>query len=361
VIAALEHQRPDRVPTGEIGVDYPITEKALGRETLYRAKWKEYQANWQGRRDEIVESYKRDIPALAKKFEWDFVPAPLVPPERPRSDPPEFLSEHHWREANGSEWVFSPVSEAGAMCVKYPDLSVEDLADPEPMEESRLEVATHIVNELGGTHFILGRPDDDGTFPFWNTVGMEEFLIRMITQPDFVRRAVEVHTQATLNEQNALLDVGCDAVLPGADYCGTRGPLMSPDLFRQFSLDALKRICDAAHARGAFVVKHTDGYAWRLLPMMIESGIDAWHGIQPSVGMDLARLKEMYGDVLCFFGGVDCATLVAGAPDDVRKEVRYAIEHAGKDGGLVLTSSNTLMFGVQYENYMAMLEAARGG
>ena len=361
VIAALEHQQPDRVPIGEIGVDYHVTEKALGRETLYRAKWKEYQANWQGRRDEIVESYKRDITALAKKFEWDFVPAPLVPSRRPRSDPPEFLSQYRWREANGSEWVFSPESEAGAMCVKYPDLSIEDFADPEPIDESRLEVAAHLVKEFGGTHFILGRPDDDGTFPFWNTVGMEEFLIRMIKQPDFIKRAIEAHTEATLIEQNALLDVGCDAVLPGADYCGTRGPVMSPKHFRQFSFEALKRLCDETHARGAYVIKHTDGYAWSIMPMLVEAGIDAWHGIQPSIGMDLAKLKEMYGDVLCFFGGVDCATLVAGTPDDVRREVRYAIENAGKNGGLVLTSSNTLLVGVKYENYMAMLDAARSG
>ena len=361
VIAALEHRRPDRVPIGEIGVDYPITERALGRETLFRAKWREYQAYWQGRRDEIVENYKRDIVALAKKLEWDFVAAPLVPPRRSRYDPPEFLSQYRWREANGSEWVFSPESEGWAMCVEYPDMSIEDITDPEPIEESRLEVAEHLVKELGGTHFIVGRPDDDGSFPFWNTVGMQEFLLRMITQPDFVQRAIEVHTEATLIEQNALLDVGCDAVLPGADYCGTGGPLMSPEYFRRFSFEALKRLCDETHARGAYVIKHTDGNTWKILETMIEAGIDGWHGIQPSIGMDLAKLKEMYGDVLCFFGGVDCDTLVAGTPDDVRREVRYAIEHAGKDGGLVLSSSNTLMVGVKYENYLAMLDAVKGG
>jgi hypothetical protein len=74
--------------------------------------------------------------------------------------------------------------------------------------------------------------------------------------------------------------------------------------------------------------------------------------------MDLAKLKEMYGHALCFFGGVDCDTLLAGTPDEVRQEVRYAHQHAGRDGGLVLTSSNTLMVGVIYENYLAMLEAA---
>jgi hypothetical protein len=361
VIATLEHRRPDRVPVGEIGVDYPTTERALGRPTLYRAKWKEYQAYWEGRREEIVESYKRDIVDLAKKFEWDIVPAPLVPPRRSRYEPPEFLSEYHWREADGSEWVFSPESEGHAICIKYPAMSLEDLAEPGPLEESRLEVAEHVVRELGGTHFILGRPDEDGTFPYENTVGLQEFLLRMITEPEFVRRAIDVRTQATLAEQNALLDVGCDAVLPGADYCDSKGPMMSPGHWREFVLPALKRLCDETHARGRYLIKHTDGNTWKILPLMIEAGIDGWHGIQPSIGMDLARLAEMYGDRLCFFGGVDCHTLVSGSPEDVRREARYAIEHAGKNGGLVLGSSNTLMVGVRYENYMALLDAAREG
>ena len=56
VIAALEFQTPDRITVGETGVDYTITEQALGRPTIYRGKWKEYTALWEGRRDEYVES-----------------------------------------------------------------------------------------------------------------------------------------------------------------------------------------------------------------------------------------------------------------------------------------------------------------
>jgi hypothetical protein len=359
VIAALEHRRPDRVPVGEIGVDYPITERALGHSTLYRAKWKEYQAWWQGRRAEIVESTKRDIVDLARAFEWDFVPAPLVPPANVPVEQPEFVDEYRWRLPDGSEWAYSPDSEGHALCTKYPPMTTANIPAPAPIDESRLEVAAHIVKELGGTHFILGRPDEDGTFPYDNTVGLEEFLARMVADPGFVRRAIETHTEATLIEQNALLDVGCDAVLPGSDYCDTRGPMMSPRHFRELILPPLQRLCAEVHARGRYLVKHTDGNTWKILPMMIEAGIDGWQGIQPSIGMDLGLLHEGFGDRLCFFGGVDCATLVAGSPADVTREARYAIRRAGMNGGLVLVSSNTLMVGVKYENYLAMLAAAR--
>lgn len=95
------------------------------------------------------------------------------------------------------------------------------------------------------------------------------------------------------------------------------------------------------------------------MEMMIEAGIDGWQGIQPSIGMDMRMLKERFGDRISLWGGVDCETLVAGTPDDVRREAKYALENAKAGGGMVLVSGNTLMVGVKYENYQAMLETLR--
>lgn len=61
VWAALRHEEPDRVPLAEFAIDYPVIEAILGRETFCRGHFKEVKAYWEGRRDEVVESYKRDV------------------------------------------------------------------------------------------------------------------------------------------------------------------------------------------------------------------------------------------------------------------------------------------------------------
>ena len=76
VIAALEHREPDRVPIGEMAIDFELTEIALGRPTLYRSKWAEYMALWNGRRDEVVASYARDIVDLVRHFDLDYLADP---------------------------------------------------------------------------------------------------------------------------------------------------------------------------------------------------------------------------------------------------------------------------------------------
>lgn len=358
VIAALEFKTPDRIPTGETGVDYATTEQMLGHPTLYRAKWKEFTAIWQGRRDEYVDSCKRDIVELARKSEHDIVPAFLVPSRYKVPPQPEFLSEYKWRMPDGRVFAFSPQSEGHQFLLSNPEVTLDDIEDiPFELDESQLELVQHIVKEMGGTHFILGRPGD-GVFPIMRYT-LEFLLLGMIDQPEVIKRIIEVETRYCIKVSEVLLDAGCDAVLPTSDLAGNNGPFMSPKMFREFIFPWLKAECDAVHARGKYFIKHTDGRIWPILNMMIEAGIDGWHGIQPRIGMTLPELQERYGGRLCFWGGVDVDTLVAGTPEEVTQEVRIACESAPREGGLVLTCGNSVMVGVKYENYLAQLRAAR--
>jgi hypothetical protein len=358
MIAALDFDSPDRIPIGETGIDYTITEAALGRPTLYRAKWKEYQALWQGRRDEYVESCKRDIVDLARKFEHDFVPVFLVPSRYKQLPEPEFVSEYKWRLPDGRVYEFSPKTEGHAFLCDSAPVTMAALEDiSTDIDESELELVRHVVKELGDTHFVLGRVGA-GVFPA-DKYRFDFLLIGMLDQPDVIRRIIEIETSYTIAVGEAMLDAGCDAIMDLSDVAGNRGPYMSPQMFKDFVFPALKAQCDMAHARGKYYIKHTDGNTWAILDMMIEAGIDGWHGIQPSIGMALPELQKCYGGQLCFFGGVEVDTLVAGTEEVIEEEVRTAIESALPEGGLVLTSGNTLMVGTRYENYMAMLRAAR--
>lgn len=358
VIAALTFGHPDRIPVGETGIDFPITEQVLGRPTLYRAKWREFTALWQGRRDEYVESCKRDIVDLARALGHDIVPAFLVPSRYKAPVVPEFLDTYRWREADGRVFAYSPISQGHAMLVDQPEVTVDDIQEmPLSIDESELELVRHVVKEMGSTHFILGRPGD-GIFPVMRYT-FEYLLRNMVDQPDLVARIIEVETKHCIAVADALLDAGCDAVLPTSDLAGNNGPFMSPRMFRRFMFPWLKAECDAAHAKGKYLVKHTDGNMWALLDMLIEAGVDGWQGIQPRIGMNLPALQQRYGSRLCFWGGVDVDTLVAGTEAEVAEEVRVAFESAPASGGLVLTCGNSVMVGVQKANYLAMMHAAQ--
>lgn len=361
VIAALHHEEPDQVPTGENAVNGAFAEQILGHSTLYNAGWREQEALWEGRCAQIAADYGSTHVELVHALQWDYVRVPVVPADK-KYRRPKMTGSHSWLDDEGYEVCFNPDVGTITERVGTAGMTIEDLPDPEEpftVDPSQLEAVRYVVQELGETHFIIGRPPVDGSFPFKETVGAAELLMRMVTEPEFVRRATDAFVGRSVAYAEAMLDVGCDAIMTCDDYSDNRGPMMGPDRFREFVLPGIVRQSEAVHARGGYFIKHTDGNVWSILDGLIEAGIDGWHGIQPSIGMDLAQLKKRYGDRLCFFGGVNCETLVEGTPDQARAEVRHAIQHAAPGGGLVVTTGNVLQPGIQLSNYLAAREAVR--
>jgi uroporphyrinogen decarboxylase len=77
-------------------------------------------------------------------------------------------------------------------------------------------------------------------------------------------------------------------------------------------------------------------------------------------GMDIGEAKQLFGDRVCLCGNVSCAySLVSGTEEEVREETKEVIRKAGKCGGLICMSSNSIHSGVKPQNYLAMLKTIR--
>jgi hypothetical protein len=378
MLAVLNGEEADHVPTGELGVDYPITEYVLGHHTYYRAKYREKSALWAGKRNEVVTSQKRDLVALAEKLEWDFVPVFLTYSAQNDYAPVTFIDETTWKDAFGRTWKYSQVTE-DILCIEMPRLdetAIAILQEPFIPQKSELELVRHVVQTLGDSHFIIGRTSIelrdaapvmgrgpvDGTFP--ESYGglmmdMVDFSLRLIDDSEFVKRLLAAATNRAIEVALTLIDAGVNAIVMDTDYCHQTGPWISPAHFDEIVFPLLQKQVDAIHSAGAYVIKHTDGNTWPILDMLVSAGIDGLHGIQPSAGMDLAALKEKCGSKVTLLGAVEGSYLINSQPDEIRQLVQRQIMSAGKGGGYVLTSSNSVQLGVPPENYLAMLEALR--
>jgi hypothetical protein len=155
--------------------------------------------------------------------------------------------------ADGVEMSFNPDHGSIILPVRHPQMATRDLPDPEEpfaVDMSQLEAVAHVVAELGATHFVVGRLPVDGTFPWEETVGLEELLARMITDRQFVRRAIDAYVSRSLAWISAMLEAGVDAVMSADDYCDNRGPIMGKELFRALILPGIRRQAEAIHAQG---------------------------------------------------------------------------------------------------------------
>ncbi len=194
----------------------------------------------------------------------------------------------------------------------------------------------------------------------WRLMGMENLMIQMYDNPEFVHRIARMVTDYSLEQLDMLVDAGLDVLVVEDDIADRNSPLISPRQFVEFIKPYNMELVAKAHRMGLKAVAHSDGNLWPLMDVMIETGYDGLNPLEPQAGMVLKKLKEYCGDKLCLVGNIDCVDLLPdGTPEEVDKAVQQAIADAAEGGGYIVCDSNSLHPGVNPLNCIAMFEAAK--
>ena len=67
--------------------------------------------------------------------------------------------------------------------------------------------------------------------------------------------------------------------------------------------------------------------------------------------MDLLELKQSFGDVLTFMGGIDVRAMAHPDPAVVEEEIRSKIPVAMKNGGYIFHSDHSVPHNVSFQQY----------
>ncbi|MBE0710954.1 MAG: uroporphyrinogen decarboxylase family protein [Candidatus Aminicenantes bacterium] len=365
VYAALEGRIPDKVPYAEFAVDFDTVERILGRETYLRAKAESQIAFWEGRDDEVAQSWLEDHIELHKKLGLDIVTFPMATWEMPapaEDPPPRRIDANTWEDRRGRIYKLSDATR-DITCVHDPvrDARVFTAAEfekePEPprRDERSWKILDAVIQEFKAEKFICG--PSGGSVGIVLLGGMERGLLELAANPDAVRAA----TAHLVRQQNladaAFIHPDSDAVMWAEDLGYKTGPLIGPAMFRDFFLDANKeRVRNVKGKFGKKILKHCCGNINMLMDFFVDIGFDAYQSIQPTAGMDICRLKRDYGDRIALWGGVAVEHLVGGTPEDVRADVRRAMACAKPGGRFILGASHSIAVGTKYDNFKAMLD-----
>jgi len=135
---------------------------------------------------------------------------------------------------------------------------------------------------------------------------------------------------------------------------------MSPAMWEALIKPHHARLNKALKDYGVKIMYHTDGAVAELIPGLIGMGIDILEALQfDAKGMDPRALKDLYGDRLCFHGGISVQnTLPFKSADDVRAEARDRAAVLGRGGGYVMAPSHAIQAGTPAENIVALLECS---
>ena len=214
-----------------------------------------------------------------------------------------------------------------------------------------------IIGLFGGNLFEIGQ------FLYRN----DKFMMLLAAEPQhahrFLDKLVEIHLA---NLERFLEAVGeyIDIILFGDDLGMQTGPIISPQMYREFFKPRHKLLWNRAkQLADVKVMLHCCGGVRELIPDLIDAGVDAINPVQISCsGMDAGRLKADFGKDITFWGG-GCDTrdiLPTGTPQQVAENVKEQVRILSPGGGFVFQQVHNILANIPPANIVAMFGAVNG-
>lgn len=366
VLLSINHKEPDRVPTGEFGMDHDHVSRIIGRHTYWRNRKDTTLALWEGRRDEVVESLKEDYARLVEILDYDLLSLELVPPkgyEHP--DPPVKTGDGMWTDSKGRVYKYASSNDSIMCITPSPEKEVLDDADIKRagdfnVDDSEFELIDYMAERFGGKKALLFRGVNIyGSLmePFGGDQ-THQLMLSMIS-PEEIKR---MYAPAFLRNKKILEGCAKRGIMiaaQGHDFGMNTGCFINPAIIRDIYFPFMKMVNDEIYANGMIPFFHCCGKIWDILDDYVAIGYKGYQSIQKSCGMDTARIKAEYGDKLTLWTGIQCETLVNGSIEEVENETREYLRICMPGGGFIFGSTNSVQYGASTDNYLRALEIAR--
>ncbi len=262
---------------------------------------------------------------------------------------PERAGKDVW----GVEWDYDPNAEGGAYPAtrNYVITDIEDWREQiviPDLEKADWAGAKAKVDSIDREKYIVEGYTEMGIFErSYLLMGMENALMAYYTNPEEMYDLAGAIADYKIEFLHRFIEtIRPDSMMYGDDW-GTQSNLfISPEKWRAIIKPHTQRIYDCIRSHGVIVKQHSCGKIESIFGDLAEMGLQGYNPCQPC--NDLAKLKKMYGDKICFCGGIDSQFVLAApnkSPQDVSDEVYKRMnELKGIHGGYLCGPSHDVPY-----------------
>ncbi|MDH5695068.1 MAG: uroporphyrinogen decarboxylase [Dehalococcoidia bacterium] len=211
------------------------------------------------------------------------------------------------------------------------------------------------VTEAGFPNFFGG-----GTKVPFDTIGdtlrgTKGIMLDMYRQPDKLLQALEAITPLMIKMGASAAKMNGNPIVFIPLHKGADG-FLSDEQFKKFYWPTFRKLLIGLIDEGCVPFPWAEGgYNSRLKVIRdLPKGKTAW-GFDTT---DMAKAKEILGDVACIGGNMPIALLSVGTPQEVKDYTKKLIETAGKGGGYIMING-AVIEDVKPENVRAWIDATK--
>ena len=188
-------------------------------------------------------------------------------------------------------------------------------------------------------------------------IGPLDLLYKFYDEPELIHDCMktwlELADVVTAKHQE---HVTIDELFIGEDICYNHGSLISHEMIKEFLFPYYQQLLTNIKSRQIDKNRHlhfqvdTDGFAYPVIPLYKELGMDFMSPFEVASGCDVVEAGKMYPDLL-ITGGFD-KRIIARGEEAIDREIERILPVMKKRGGYVPTCDHGVPEEVSFENYM---------
>ena len=335
VVAALNHQEPDRVPV------YPlfagVTRKLIG------ASYEQWSTDAETCANAYLEAVRQfpDMDCVVTLIDLSV--------ECTAWGQKVVYSELDAGHPDMHDLVIKDIDE-------YEDIEYVDYRTCERMM-MHLDVCKRLVAELKGEKpvvaFVFGPM---GTLSMLR--GQQDMYLDVYDDPDLVKDAIHNVALTLKDYAEALCDIGVDAIM--WDTLFASGSIMSKSMWDEFEGDDIQMLAEAVEAKGVMNMIHNCGNAIYFDAQIKRIKPAAISFLFPADDCaDFVATKEKYGDQTTLIGCVTPANAAFGTDEEWERQCRAMIDDMAAGGGFMLAPGCEYPSGAPFDRGQKMIDIAK--
>jgi len=213
------------------------------------------------------------------------------------------------------------------------------------------------MRDLSDAGAMIGQKVIGGYMYLRSLVGPEGILYMVYDEPDLVHDMMQTwfklaDTVIAKHQQYFTMD----ELFLAEDICYNHGPLISPDMMREFLFPYYQQLIANMKMRQLDKSCHmviqidTDGDCRPVLPVYKEIGADYFSPFEVASGCDVVVLRQQYPELL-MRGGIDKRVLAEGK-DAIDRMIDYIMPFMTQHGGFIPMCDHGVPEEVSFENFI---------
>jgi uroporphyrinogen decarboxylase len=172
------------------------------------------------------------------------------------------------------------------------DDAISSYQPPDPNRPQLYTASEAVIRDFKDEYWIVGATVTTVFETAWALRGLEQMMIDMTLNPDLANHILDIPYQFHLTAAKKLVELGVDMIWVGDDIGSQHKMMISPRMWRKYLKPRMANFIAELKAinPNIKVAYHTDGNVEKVIPELIEIGLDVLNPIQPA-SMDPAEIN----------------------------------------------------------------------